>query len=86
MSVNELLRIEMDGPRLIIDARSAIQSGRQPRNEILTLVGDAPIGTLCEVHVPNRASHLIAALESMGMNVVISEVEPGHWRLRMMKL
>jgi len=85
MTMMDLLQIEREEARLIIDARNAIRTGHHPRHEILTLVGDAPSGTVCEVHVPHRTGPLIAALEDMGLNVVASEVKPGHWRLRLVK-
>lgn len=86
MEAKDLLQIERDDVRLSIDARDAIRKGHHPRHEILGLVDSAPKGTLCEVHVPHRTAPLIAALEGMGLNVAISEVEPGHWRLRVIKI
>lgn len=82
----DLLQIEREESRLIIDARTAIRAGYHPRNEILLLVGDAPVGTVCEVHVPHRTEPLIAAIEEMGLNVAALEVESGLWQLRMVKL
>lgn len=86
MEFVEQLQIERDEMRLTIDARDAIRKGFHPRFEILNLVDRAPTGMLCEVHVPHRTAPLIAALEGLGLHVSASEVEPGHWRLRMMKL
>ncbi|MCL6442319.1 MAG: amino acid decarboxylase [Alicyclobacillus sp.] len=86
MELVELLKIERDDVRLMIDARDAIRKGFHPRHEISKLVDEAPSGTLCEIHVPHRTGPLIAALEGMGLNVAVSEVEPGHWRLRVMKI
>lgn len=80
------IRVEKDGPLLTIDARAAIRSGQHPRQEILRLVDEAPVGTVCEIHVPHRTGPLIAALQDRGMNVAVAEVEPGHWRLRVVRL
>lgn len=82
----ERLTVERDGVRLTIDARNAIRNGHHPRFEILKLVDESPRGTLCEIHVPHKTGPLIAALEGLGLNVAVSEVVPGHWRLRTMKL
>ncbi|MCL6517948.1 amino acid decarboxylase, partial [Alicyclobacillus sp.] len=57
-----------------------------PRRYILELVKDAPAGTLCEIHVPHRTGPLIAELENLGMNVAVAELEPGHFRLRVLKM
>lgn len=84
--MEQLLQVEQDGPRLIIDAREAIRAGRHPRAEILTLVQDAPSGTLCEVHLPHRPEPLIAALQQLGMNVTVSEQSPGNFMLRVLKI
>lgn len=86
MDMMDLLQVQKEEARLHIDARDAIRKGYHPRNEILTLVREAPNGTLCEVHVPHRTGPLIAALEGMGLNVATSEVAPGHWRLRVLKI
>jgi len=82
----DLLQIQRNEGHLVIDARNAIRTGHHPRHEILTLVEEAPSGTLCEVHVPHRTGPLIAALEGLGLKVAASELEPGHWRLRVVKL
>ena len=83
--MTDLLEIKKAEALLVIDARNAIRKGHHPRNEIVTLVQEAPNGTLCEIHVPHRTAPLIAALEGLGYPVVVSEVEPFHFRLRLMK-
>ncbi len=70
---------------LTIDARNTIRQGHHPRQEIVSLIKDAPGGTVCEVHVPHRTGPLIAALEDLGMNVAVAQLEPGHFRLRVLK-
>lgn len=82
----ELLDISRQDSLLVIDARNAIRSGHHPRHQILQLVKDASRGTLCEIHVPHRTGPLISELEGLGLNVAVSEVEPFHWRLRVMKI
>ncbi len=86
MDLMDLLTVERGDVRLTIDARDAIRKGFHPRHEILKLVDESPRGTLCEVYVPHRTGPLIAALEGLGLRVAVAEVEPGHWRLRVMKL
>lgn len=86
MDMMELLEIEREESRLSVDARNAIRKGFHPRHEIIQLVDEAPIGTICEIHVPHRTGPLIAALEGGGRRVAVSQVEPGHWRLRVLKL
>ncbi|MCL6453966.1 MAG: amino acid decarboxylase [Alicyclobacillus sp.] len=85
MNLAELLKVEQQPGHWVIDARDAIRSGHHPRFEILKLVEGAPAGTLCEIHVPHRTGPLIAALENLGLNVAVAEVEPAHWRLRVVK-
>ena len=70
---------------LTIDARNMIRQGHHPRQEIVSLIKDAPSGTVCEVHVPHRTGPLISALEDLGMNVAVAQLEPGHFRLRVLK-
>ncbi|MCL6547298.1 MAG: amino acid decarboxylase [Alicyclobacillus sp.] len=85
MDMTDLVLVERDGARLIIDARDAIRKGHHPRGVILHLVEEAPSGTLCEIHVPHRTGPLISALQNLGMNVAVAELEPGHFRLRVLK-
>lgn len=86
MDMMDVLEIEREEAKLSVDARKAIRKGFHPRHEIIKLVEEAPIGTICEIHVPHRTGPLIAALEGAGRPVAVSEVEPGHWRLRVLKL
>ena len=88
MSVNtvDLLKIQHEDVLLSIDAREALRKGYHPRQDILALIQEAPSGTICEIHVPHHTGPLIAALEALGMNVAIAEVEHGHWRLRVLKM
>jgi uncharacterized protein (DUF2249 family) len=86
IQMSELLQVQHEEARLIIDARDAIQKGHHPRHAILALIDEAAVGTVCEIHVPHRTGPLIAALQERGMNVAVAELEPGHWRLRVLKL
>lgn len=85
-NLREMLQVTQEGPLLNIDARDCIRSGHHPRFEILSIVDEAPKGTICEIHVPHKTGPLIAALEDKGMNVAVAETEPGHWRLRVLKM
>ncbi|GLG02783.1 hypothetical protein Alches_28240 [Alicyclobacillus hesperidum subsp. aegles] len=86
MDIAEQLVVHRSGAVLSIDAREAIRNGFHPRHEILQMVDQAPFGTLCEIHTPHRPGPLISAIKGLGLNVVTTEVEPGHWRLRVMKM
>jgi len=39
-----------------------------------------------EVHLPHRGEPLAAGFTAMGMNAIINELEPGHYRLMAVKL
>lgn len=85
MEIMELLQIQKEKGHWVIDARDAVKSGHHPRQAILSLVGEAPNGTLCDIHVPHRTAPLIAALQGLGFNVTANESSPGHWLLRVLK-
>jgi hypothetical protein len=46
----------------------------------------APVGTIFEIHLPHRGEPLIGSLQSVGMNVIVNELEPMHFRLMAIKL
>lgn len=76
-----MLAVKHEGNKAIIDVREKILAGEHPRNEILEYVQTAPEGTIFEIHLPKRAEPLVNALNSIGMNATISEIEPGHFRI-----
>lgn len=78
--------VKMDGKRAIVDVRERILKGEHPRKEIMDFVKSSPVGTIFEIHLPHRGEPLIAGLESLGMNVIANELEPGHFRLMAVKL
>lgn len=78
--------LQVDGRRIIMDVREKIAKGEHPRREILNTVKSAPVGSIFEIHLPFRAEPLIANLQSLGMNVVVTELEPMHYRLMAVKL
>lgn len=78
--------IELDGKRAILDYRERILKGEHPRQEIVDFVRTAPVGTIIEIHIPHYGQPLIAGLEAMGMNVIVNELERGHFRLMTVKL
>jgi hypothetical protein len=49
-------------------------------------VKESPVGTIFEVHLPHRAEPLVASFQSLGMNAIVNEIEPGHFRLMAIKL
>ncbi|MUK89471.1 amino acid decarboxylase [Ornithinibacillus sp. L9] len=81
-----MLEVKTEGQKAIIDVRERILNGEHPRNEIFDYVKTAPVGTIFEIHLPRRGQPVINGLESFGMNVVVDEVEAGHFRLVAVKL
>lgn len=80
-----MLNIQREGSKAIIDARELIKQGIHPRNEIIKFIKEAEIGTIIEVHLPLPGQPLVAALEQLGLNVVVNEIEPEHYRLLILK-
>ncbi|MEO2078070.1 MAG: amino acid decarboxylase [Bacillus sp. (in: firmicutes)] len=72
--------------KAILDVRERIAKGEHPRREILNFIKSAPIGTIFEIHLPHRGEPLIATIQSLGMNVIVNEIEPMHFRLMAVKL
>ncbi|WP_144552790.1 amino acid decarboxylase [Bacillus sp. X1(2014)] len=77
---------EIVDKKAVMDIRERIAKGEHPRREILNFVREAPIGTIFEIHLPHRGEPLIASLQSLGMNVIVNEVESMHFRLMAIKL
>ncbi|MCM3569172.1 amino acid decarboxylase [Neobacillus mesonae] len=77
---------QLDGQKMIIDVRARVAKGEHPRGEILNAIKTAPVGTIFEIHLPHRGEPLIANLQSFGMNVIVNEIEPMHFRLMAVKL
>lgn len=77
---------QLDGQRAVIDIRERVLRGEHPRREILNFVKAAPVGTIFEIHLPHRGEPLAATFQSIGMNAIINEIEPGHFRLMAIKL
>jgi uncharacterized protein (DUF2249 family) len=77
---------KVNGNHILIDVRDIIRKGMHPRGEILKVVREAAKGSVIEIHVPHRTKPLIQAMEDMGLNVSVTEVEPGDFRLLTAKL
>jgi hypothetical protein len=77
---------QVDEKRVVIDVRERMLSGEHPRREIMNFVKAAPIGMIFEIHLPHRAEPLVASFQSLGMNAIVNEIEPGHFRLMTIKL
>ncbi|MEH7179994.1 amino acid decarboxylase [Neobacillus vireti] len=77
---------QMEGKKAVIDIRERVLKGEHPRREILNFVKTAPIGTIFEIHLPHRAEPLVATFQSLGMNAIVKEIEPGHYLLMAIKL
>jgi hypothetical protein len=72
--------------RAVMDIRERVLKGEHPRREILNFVKSAPVGTVFEIHLPHRGEPLVANFQSLGMNAIVNEIEPGHFRLMAIKL
>lgn len=77
---------QIDGKRAILDIRERVLKGEHPRGEIINFVKESPVGTIFEIHLPHRAEPLVASFQSLGMNAIVNEIEPGHFRLMAIKL
>ncbi|MEH7298958.1 amino acid decarboxylase [Neobacillus drentensis] len=72
--------------KAVMDVRERIAKGEHPRREILNFIKSAPVGTIFEIHLPHRGEPLIGSIQSLGMNVIVNELEPMHFRLMAVKL
>ncbi|WML57510.1 amino acid decarboxylase [Neobacillus sp. PS2-9] len=72
--------------KAVMDVRERIAKGEHPRREILNFIKSAPVGTIFEIHLPHRGEPLIVSIQSLGMNVIVNELEPMHFRLMAVKL
>jgi hypothetical protein len=52
----------------------------------MNFIKAAPVGMIFEIHLPHRAEPLVASFQSLGMNAIVNEIEPGHFRLMAIKL
>jgi hypothetical protein len=77
---------EIVDKKAVMDIRDRIAKGEHPRREILNFVKAAPVGTIFEIHLPHRGEPLITSLQSLGMNVIVNELESMHFRLMAIKL
>jgi hypothetical protein len=82
----QVLDVHYDGQVASIDVREQVRRGEHPKAELLRFVQEAAAGTIIEVHMPFRAEPLVAAFRSAGMQAVVSELGPDHFRLRCVKL
>ena len=72
--------------KAVMDVRERIAKGEHPRREILNFIKSAPVGTIFEIHLPHRGEPLIGSIQSLGMNVIVNELEPMHFRHMAVKL
>jgi hypothetical protein len=77
---------QIENQRAVIDIRERVLKGEHPRREIIDFVKSAPVGTLFDIHLPHRGEPLIATFQSLGMNAIVNEIEPTHFRLMAIKL
>ncbi|EKN63227.1 amino acid decarboxylase [Schinkia azotoformans] len=81
-----MLDVKLEGNKAIIDVRENIKRGEHPRGEILDYVKQTPAGTIFEIHLPLYAQPLINALSALGMNAIINELGPEHYRIMAVKI
>ncbi|TDL66612.1 amino acid decarboxylase [Rhodococcus qingshengii] len=77
---------QIENKRAVIDIRERVLKGEHPRREIINFVKSAPVGTIFEIHLPHHGEPLIATFQSLGMNAIVNEIEPAHFRLMAIKL
>ena len=77
---------ELVDKKVVMDVRELVAKGEHPRREILNFIKAAPVGTIFEIHLPHRGEPLIANLQSFGMNVIVNEIAPIHFKLMAVKL
>jgi hypothetical protein len=80
-----MLNVQREGTKAIIDARELIKQGIHPRGEIIEFIKEAALGTIIEIHLPLPGQPLVAALEQLGLNAVVNEIEPDHFRILVLK-
>lgn len=77
---------QMEGKKAVIDVREKILKGEHPRKKIFDYIKAAPVGTVFEIHIPHRGEPLVAGLQAIGLNVIVKEIEHGHFQLTTVKL
>lgn len=80
-----MLDIQREGSKAIIDARELVKKGVHPRGQILEFIKEAELGTLIEIHLPLPGQPLVQAVEQMGLNAVVNEIAPDHYRILVLK-
>jgi hypothetical protein len=86
MGVFNMFEVKQEGARIIIDVREMVKKGMHPRKEIMDTVLQAAKGSIFEIHLPHPGQPLVASLKQFGIDCIINEVEPGHFRLLALKL
>lgn len=80
-----MLNVQREGKKAIIDARELIKQGIHPRGEIIEFIKEAELGTIIEIHLPLPGQPLVAAVEQLGLNAVVNEIAPEHYRILILK-
>ncbi|MCC2685229.1 MAG: amino acid decarboxylase [Paenibacillaceae bacterium] len=81
-----MLQVEKAGNVAKLDVREKVLRGEHPKNEIFDFVRQAAAGTIIEIHMPHKAQPIVAGLQSMGINAIVSELGPQHYRIMCIKL
>jgi hypothetical protein len=80
-----MINVQWEANKAIIDARELIKQGIHPRAQILDFIKEAETGTVIEIHLPLPGQPLVAAVEQMGLNAIVNEIEPEHFRILVLK-
>ncbi len=81
-----MFQVKQEGVRMIIDVREMVKRGMHPRKEIIDCVRNASKGTIFEIHLPHPGQPLISAIEQLGLDCVLNQLGPGHFRLLTLKM
>ncbi len=81
-----MLEATYNGNVATIDVRPHMRRGEHPKNEIVQFVREAKRGTIVELHMLWAAPPLVAALEAVGVNAIVNELGPDHYRLMCVKI
>jgi hypothetical protein len=81
-----MLNVQREGSKAIIDARELIKQGIHPRNDIIEFIKAEEVGTVIEIHLPLPGQPLVNAVEQLGLNCVVNELGPEHYRILVVKI
>ncbi len=81
-----MLQVKQEGVRMIIDVREMVKKGMHPRKEIMETISQAAQGTVFEIHLPHPGQPLVSSLKQLGLDCVVNQLGPGHFRILSLKM